>query len=54
MVGVHTLGYVVTMTAVALVIYQKVGVSFLRTAWFNMDLVWAVALLVSGFIALLT
>ncbi len=54
MVGVHTLGYVVTMTAVALVIYQKVGVSFLRTAWFNMDLVWAVALLVSGFVALLT
>jgi hypothetical protein len=54
MVGVHTLGYVVTMTAVALVIYQKVGVSFLRTAWFNMDLVWAVALLVSGFIALMT
>jgi protein-S-isoprenylcysteine O-methyltransferase Ste14 len=54
MVGVHTLGYVVTMTAVALVIYQKVGVSFLRSAWFNMDLVWAVALLVSGFIALMT
>jgi hypothetical protein len=54
MVGVHTLGYVVTMTAVALVIYQKVGVSFLRTAWFNVDLVWAIALLVSGVIALLT
>jgi hypothetical protein len=54
MVGVHTLGYVVTMTAVALVIYQKVGVSFLRTAWFNVDLVWAIALLVSGIITLLT
>jgi hypothetical protein len=54
MVGVHTLGYVVPMTAVALVIYQKVGVSFLRTAWFNVDLVWAIALLVSGIITLLT
>jgi hypothetical protein len=52
MVGVHTLGYLATMTAVALVVYAKVGVSFLRTAWFNLDVVWAVALLVSGIIAL--
>jgi hypothetical protein len=40
------------MTAVALVVYAKVGVSFLRTAWFNLDVVWAIALLVSGIIAL--
>lgn len=53
MVGVHTLGYLVTMTAVALVIYAKVGVSFLRTAWFNVDLVWAIALLLTGIIALI-
>jgi hypothetical protein len=52
MIGVHTLGYLVTMIAVALVVYTKVGVSFLRTGWFNVDLVWAVALLVTGIIAL--
>jgi hypothetical protein len=53
MVGVHTSGYLLTMTAVALVIYAKVGVGFLRTAWFNVDLIWAVALLLTGIIALL-
>jgi len=52
MIGVHTLGYVATMTAIALVVYLKFGVSFLRTAWFNVDLVWALALLVTGVIAL--
>jgi hypothetical protein len=51
MVAVHTLGYLISMTAVALVIYAKFGVSFLRTAWFNVDLIWAVALLLTGIIA---
>ncbi len=53
-VSVHTFGYLIALTAVALVIYTKVGVSFLRTAWFNMDIVWAAALLASGAITLLT
>ncbi len=52
MVGVHTLGYLLTMTAIAFVVYQKLGLSFLRTAWFNVDLVWAVALFATGIIAL--
>jgi hypothetical protein len=54
MIAVHTLGYVVALTAVALVVYVRFGVSFLRTAWFNVDLVWGVALLVTGAIALFT
>jgi hypothetical protein len=54
MISVHTLGYLIAMTAVAFVIYTKIGVSFLRTAWFNVDLVWAIALLVTGVIALVT
>ncbi len=54
MVGVHTLGYVIALTIVAIVVYTKVGVSFLRTAWFNVDIVWAAALLASGVITLLT
>jgi hypothetical protein len=52
MVGVHTLGYVLTVTAVALVVYTTIGVRFLRTAWMNLDLVWAVALVLTGLIAL--
>lgn len=51
-VGVHTLGYVVSMTAVAYIVYEKVGVRFLRTGWLNVDAIWSVALIVTGIIAL--
>jgi hypothetical protein len=54
MVGVHTLGYVLTMAAVALLVYTKFGVRFLRTAWLNVDAVWAGALILTGLIAFLT
>jgi hypothetical protein len=54
MVAVHTLGYVVTMLTVALVVYTKLGVGFLRKAWINVDVVWAAALLIAGLIALFT
>jgi hypothetical protein len=54
MVGMHTLGYVLTMTAIALVVYAKFGVSFLRRAWLNVDLVWGVALIAAGVVALFT
>ena len=54
MVGVHTIGYLLTMTAVALVVYAKIGVQFLRTAWVNVDLIWAIALIITGLIALFT
>ena len=48
MVGVHTLGYLLTTTAVALLVYVKVGVRFLRTGWVNLDVVWAGALILTG------
>jgi hypothetical protein len=51
-VGVHTFGYLATMSVVALIVYDKVGVQILRTAWFNFDLAWAVALVVSGVLML--
>lgn len=54
MIGMHTLGYIAAMTAIALLVYVKLGVSFLRQAWFNVDLLWAVALFVAGLIALFT
>ncbi|HXO16569.1 MAG TPA: hypothetical protein VN909_00200 [Candidatus Dormibacteraeota bacterium] len=54
MIGVHTFGYLLSLSLVALVVYAKVGVSFLRTAWFNVDAAWAAALLVTGIVALFT
>jgi hypothetical protein len=49
---VHTFGYLSVTALVALVVYQKFGLALLRTAWINLDLVWAVALIVTGCVAL--
>jgi len=54
MVAVHTAGYFLTMAIVAWLVYEKLGVRFLRQAWFNVDLVWAIALFVAGILALMT
>ena len=45
---VHTLGYLITTALVAIVVYEKLGVAILRHAWFNVDLVWMVALMITG------
>jgi len=50
--AVHTLGYFVVTAAMALLVYQKFGLSMLKNAWLNLDLVWAVALIVTGCLAL--
>jgi hypothetical protein len=41
---VHTAGYLTVTGLVAWVVYRKLGLALLRTAWLNLDLVWAVAL----------
>jgi hypothetical protein len=47
-VVVHTLGYLVATALVAIVVYEKLGVAILRRAWFNIDLVWMLALMITG------
>ncbi len=47
-VGTHTAAYFVVMTLAAWVVYRRLGLAFLRTAWFNLDWVWAGALVVTG------
>ncbi len=54
MILVHTLGYLITMGAVAVIVYRRFGLSFLRSSWFNVDAGWAIALIITGAIALLT
>jgi hypothetical protein len=41
---VHSGGYLGVSAAVALVVFERLGAGLLRKAWFNLDLVWAVAL----------
>ena len=52
-VGVHTLAYLIVMSLAAWIVYRKLGLSLLRTAWFNLDLAWAAALVVTGIVVLL-
>jgi hypothetical protein len=47
-VAAHTVAYLCVMTLAAWVVYRKLGLAFLRTAWFNLDWVWAGALVVTG------
>lgn len=52
-VVIHTLGYLAITALVALMVYWKLGVAILRRAWFNLDLIWAVALMATGLLSLL-
>jgi len=47
-VVVHTLGYLVATALVAIVVYEKLGVAILRRAWFNIDFIWMLALMITG------
>ena len=45
---VHTLAMLVVTGIVALVVYEWVGLDFLRRGWVNLDLVWTAALIGIG------
>jgi hypothetical protein len=45
---VHTLAYLAITGVVAVVVYEKLGLRLLRTWWFNLDVVWAGALILTG------
>ena len=51
--AVHTSGYLAVTGLVAWVVYRKLGLALLCKAWFNVDLVWAAALVVSGVVTLM-
>jgi hypothetical protein len=52
-VFVHTFGHLVVAGLVAMIVYEKLGVRILQRAWFNFDLAWAIALIVSGLVTVL-
>jgi hypothetical protein len=51
--AVHTAGYLAVTGLVAWLVYRKFGLALLRKGWFNLDLLWAVALVVAGLATLL-
>ena len=44
----------VVSTLIAWVVYRKLGVAFLRVAWFNLDWLWAGALVITGVLVVLS
>jgi hypothetical protein len=50
--GFHTIGYLAATGIIACVVYRKLGLALLRRAWFNLDVVWAAALIVAGVVTL--
>ena len=49
-VVIHTLGHLLVAGLVALLVYEKLGLAILKTAWFNIDFTWALALVATGII----
>jgi hypothetical protein len=49
---VHTTALLLVMGTIAIVIYEKVGLAILRSAWINLDIVWAGALIAAGLLSL--
>ena len=45
---VHSAGYLLATGAIAVLVYERVGLGFLRRGWINLDLVWALALVITG------
>jgi hypothetical protein len=52
-VAVHTFAMLTTTAVVAMVVYEWIGVGFLRRGWINVDLLWAIALIVTGLILII-
>jgi hypothetical protein len=46
--AVHTIAMVTVAGAIALFVYEVVGLRLLRTAWINLDRIWAVCLVGAG------
>ncbi len=50
----HTVAMLLAMGAVAVLVYDKLGLGVLRRGWVNLDLVWAVAVVTAGVATLFT
>ena len=49
---VHTIAMVVAGGAMAWIVYRWAGLKLLRSAWLNLESVWAASLIVTGLVSL--
>jgi hypothetical protein len=50
--GMHAVSYFAATAFMALLVFDKLGVGILRHAWFNLDFIWAGALVATGAVTL--
>ncbi|HEX6575122.1 MAG TPA: hypothetical protein VF042_09125 [Gemmatimonadaceae bacterium] len=50
---IHTAGYLLVTGLLAVVVYEKVGLRILRRAWINLNVIWSVAMIGTGVLAML-
>ena len=53
-ITVHTAAMLGVTALIAVLVYNWIGVDFLRRGWFNLDRIWTAALLVTGLILLMS
>ena len=53
-IGVHTLAMLAVTGAIAVMVYEWVGLAFLRRGWINLDPLWTAALLATGLLLLVS
>ena len=51
--GLHAVSYLAVTAFIAVLVFEKLGVGILRRAWFNLDLIWAGALVATGMVTLM-
>jgi hypothetical protein len=44
----HTGAMLIAIAAIAIAVYRWIGIAFLRRGWINLDLIWAIALMLCG------
>jgi hypothetical protein len=49
---VHGVGYLAVTALAAWVVVDRLGLGLLRRAWINLDVIWAVALILTGCLTL--
>ena len=49
---VHTGAMIAVTGAIAILVYEWVGLAILRSAWINLDTIWAGALVAAGVLSL--
>ena len=53
-ISLHALAMLLVTGVIAVIVYEWVGLGFLRRGWINLDLLWTAALVLAGLILSLT